>query len=357
MVMKQQLIVCLLVFLAIHSGWMMYILFTLPKENEATQTGDPPKLLKQSQANEPHLLFHFIHSKGPFHRRNIRVIESVFYHHPKAIVIVHVPKDGNIGLVSDLTSDPFIPLQNAGYNVTVQGFQLEPLINAVLSQEGSTVKEIRAKRWMRTKIIRHFMDLMWYIDISDLARYLVVYHYGGVFMDTDLVMVKPVDVLENVIGLERENSPNNAFLAFRKGNAFIADCINEYFLHYRPATEIWGYNGPRLVGRVFDNANYHPNCSIPSPDWERIHRMQKGNNDPFSCPVRVLWKDAFYPDIGSVNCFVVNEHVSDGVVLSSHSCTWPLYLLVAFPFDSSSNLLVTMFFYLDGKYQTEHSSK
>ena len=71
------------------------------------------------------MLFHFVHTtkESDFSRRSLRTIETVFFHHPNAKVIVHIPRDSDkIGLQSDMTNAIFRPLINGGYDVTVEPF-------------------------------------------------------------------------------------------------------------------------------------------------------------------------------------------------------------------------------------------
>jgi hypothetical protein len=235
----------------------------------------------------------------------MRAIESVFYHHRDARVIVHIPQDGDtIGLHSDLTNKPFLRLQNAGYNVTVQPFQLKTLVDAAISQSNSIVDSRRAENWMKTKILPNVLGKSWYMDISDLVRLLVLYTQGGMYMDTDVIVTRPVDKLQNVIGFERPDGPASAILKFEKGNTFLGECINEYFAKYVSSTYAWGYVGPKLFKRVYKRK--YPHCQLPDPPPRNDPKL--GKVDP-SCPVVVLWKEAFSPDVE--NCFVHTPNVSE----------------------------------------------
>ena len=262
-----------------------------------------PKVLPGSSETNPPT-FHYIHTTDAksFHRRSLRSIESVFYHHPTSRVIVHIPHDGaTTGLHSDLTNDPFLPLQKAGYNVTVRPFQLASLVEAALSQDGSIVSRRKAEKWMNTKIMKNFLGKNWYVDISDLARLLILYTEGGTYVDTDVIVVKPLTGLKNNVGFEAPGRPNNAALKFDRGNQFLGDCLNEYFSTYVSSTTTWGYVGPRLLKRVF--MRKYESCQLP----HRVEEKMLGKTDT-NCPVTVLWQDAFYPDLS--NCYVETEDVS-----------------------------------------------
>ena len=253
-------------------------------------------------------LFHFIHTtdEASFHRRSLRAVESVFFHHPNATVLIHVPDDGEtIGLTSDMTNRPFWQLIDAGYDVTIQRFKVKPLVETALSQEGSEVKRRHAEKWMNTKILPNLFGKAWPVDISDLVRLLLLYTKGGMYLDTDVIVVNPLSELPDSIGFERPGGPNNAVMKFTSpGNTFVAYAINEYFTTFRSSTYSWGFVGPRLLRRVFERK--YKACQVP--DFVQGRRVIAV--DP-SCPVTFLWKDAFYPDINQ--CLTSSSDVSGDI--------------------------------------------
>jgi hypothetical protein len=280
-------------------------------------SSDLTKINQQRQQKEP--LFHFIHTtnEASFHQRSLRAVESVFFHHPKATVLIHVPDDGHtIALKSDMTEQPFLRLIDAGYNVTVERFQLQTLLDAAISLEGvsSRVEKAPIDKWMKTQILPNMMKWSWYVDISDLVRLLVLYAQGGLYLDTDIIVVNPVTVLPNSFGFVRDGGPGSGVLKFdHPGNPFLADCINEYFKHFRSNTQAWGYVGPSLLKRVWKSK--YRGCQIPNPPAPRIAAQATKNNgvlnDPLltisnntnpSCPFHILWQDVYYPNVD--NCFV-----------------------------------------------------
>ena len=116
-------------------------------------------------------------------------------------------------------------------------------------------------------------------------------------MDTDVIVVKPLDQLHNVVGFaQNDKLVNNAVLIFDKGNSFLADCINEYFSTFK--TEVWGFNGPQLLTRVLKREPYNT-C------LDRAKKEQKGEKQASTvsshilgaknCPVSILKEEAFYP--------------------------------------------------------------
>lgn len=41
-----------------------------------------------------------------------------------------------------------------------------------------------------------------YSHITDMARMLALYRYGGTYVDTDIVLLRSLDDVDNVIGME-----------------------------------------------------------------------------------------------------------------------------------------------------------
>lgn len=68
--------------------------------------------------------------------------------------------------------------------------------------------------------------------VSDYVRLKVLYDYGGIYLDTDIEMIKsPENLLKDasmVIGFETETKLITAFIASEKGNIIIADFLNRY---------------------------------------------------------------------------------------------------------------------------------
>lgn len=66
---------------------------------------------------------------------------------------------------------------------------------------------------------------------SDYARLDILQQYGGIYLDTDLLIIKPfTDLLINKvnIGAESIEYVNGAFIATCKNHLFISDCLSYY---------------------------------------------------------------------------------------------------------------------------------
>ena len=52
--------------------------------------------------------------------------------------------------------------------------------------------------------------------VSDYCRFYVLYNYGGIYLDTDVELLKPLDVLsENFVGFENQNRVNSGLIRGR----------------------------------------------------------------------------------------------------------------------------------------------
>ena len=172
--------------------------------------------------------------RGAFNWRHMRTVESIFYHHPTSHVTIYS---------NTLTRDTFEDLSTAGYSIRVQGYDLRKLIAGTPAHD--FVYELELAR----------EGPHWYAHEADLIRLILLYRYGGVYMDTDVILVKPLDPLTvNTLGWQDDHNHllNTAFLFFEKGNMFLKSCLEEFVRGYDSYS--WAGNGPFLVTRVWQES-------------------------------------------------------------------------------------------------------
>lgn len=87
------------------------------------------------------------------------------------------------------------------------------------------------------------MDIRWMRDaykhrkfafVADYARFYALYHEGGVYMDTDMLLVKPIDEFLSekcFMGREDRYNVNMAILGAEKGDLFCKQCLDYYDAH------------------------------------------------------------------------------------------------------------------------------
>lgn len=98
---------------------------------------------------------------------------------------------------------------------------------------------------------REAYEMKKYAYVSDVARFLVLYREGGVYFDTDVEVVKPIDDIIEAgafmgiedLGVEGKTFPNVApglGLAVEAGNPFYKEILEHYYdcHYYDPKTKI-----------------------------------------------------------------------------------------------------------------------
>ncbi|XP_059292168.1 uncharacterized protein At4g19900 [Lycium ferocissimum] len=126
-------------------------------------------------------------------------------------------------------------------------------------------------------------------NLSNLLRLGLLYKFGGIYLDTDVIVLKSFRKLRNVIGaqtidVETRNWSrlNNAVMIFDKGHPLLYKFIEEFALTFDGNK--WGHNGPYLVSRVVsrvsgrDGYNFTvlPPMAFYPVDWNRIGSLFLG---------------------------------------------------------------------------------
>ena len=90
-----------------------------------------------------------------------------------------------------------------------------------------------------------------YSHFTDMYRLLLLLNYGGVYMDTDILLQRDVSNLRNSLAIESDDPffLNGAFLAFEKGHPFILACLAAIPLSYNAS--VWNTIGPALLTKIF----------------------------------------------------------------------------------------------------------
>lgn len=125
-------------------------------------------------------------------------------------------------------------------------------------------------------------------NLSNLIRLAVLYKYGGVYLDTDFIVLKSFEGLRNSIGAQSIDVVsgnwtrlNNAVLIFDMNHPLLFKFIEEFAATFDGNK--WGHNGPYLVSRVVQRVQTRPgyNFTILPPtafypvNWNRIGGLFK----------------------------------------------------------------------------------
>ncbi|XP_058763308.1 uncharacterized protein LOC131636717 [Vicia villosa] len=145
-------------------------------------------------------------------------------------------------------------------------------------------------------------------NLSNLIRLAILYKYGGVYLDMDFILLKPLNGLRNCIGAQSMDLGfkhwtrlNNAVLIFDKNHPLLLRFIDEFALTFDGNK--WGHNGPYLVSRVVEKLGKRhgldftilPPMAFYPVDWIKIDGFfRKGNSR-----VEEKWVEAKLNQLGS----------------------------------------------------------
>ena len=202
----------------------------------------------------------------------LSVVESVFKFHPRAKVTF---------LSQLMPLDFFDCLRAGGFDISVVRYDLAALARGTLLAD--FVAEGRLNRSVSYR----------YAHESDLVRIVVLSKFGGIYVDTDLVLVRALDAvaLENPsLGVEYYEDPmvgsktygslrlNNAFMGFpRPGHPFLQWVMTQVQASYNP--DEWAAIGPDLITEGYkrlphaeqDQFNLMPPRALYPLHWARAH--------------------------------------------------------------------------------------
>ncbi|XP_060673862.1 LOW QUALITY PROTEIN: uncharacterized protein LOC132804004 [Ziziphus jujuba] len=209
-----------------------------------------------------------------FGTREFSAIDTLFNSHPQGCLMI-------ISRTMDSTRGYRIlkPLLDRGFKVL-----------AVTPDLPFLVKNTPAEAWLEGlksgKIDPGFIPLPQ--NLCNLIRLTVLYKYGGVYLDTDIIILRDFSELRNSIGAQSIDPVtkqwkllNDAVMVFDMNHPILLDFIREFSLSFNG--NIWGFNGPfmltRVMKRVGSRSDYNVTVMPPEAfypvDWLKIHRLFK----------------------------------------------------------------------------------
>ncbi|XP_076986338.1 alpha-1,4-N-acetylglucosaminyltransferase [Tamandua tetradactyla] len=87
----------------------------------------------------------------------------------------------------------------------------------------------------------------WLHVSSDATRLAVIWKYGGVYMDTDVISIKPIPE-KNFLAAQASRYSSNGVFGFLPRHPFLWACMENFVEHYN--SDIWGNQGPNLMTRM-----------------------------------------------------------------------------------------------------------
>ncbi|CAJ2670704.1 unnamed protein product [Trifolium pratense] len=226
------------------------------------------KFLK-NESCESQFFMTWISPSSSFGEREILSVESLFKAQPKACLTILSRTLDSIHGYKILK--PFLD----------KGFKVQ----AITPNLSFLVKGTLAEYWFdelrEGKIDPGEIPL--FQNLSNLIRLVALYKYGGVYLDIDFILLKPLIGLRNCIGAQSMNYVtkqwtrlNNAVLIFDKNHPLLLMFINEFALTFNGNK--WGHNGPYLVSRVVERLGEKhglefsilPPLAFYPADWNKI---------------------------------------------------------------------------------------
>ncbi|XP_047505131.1 lactosylceramide 4-alpha-galactosyltransferase-like [Pieris napi] len=180
------------------------------------------------------IFFHDTSCKGYLNSRQMCAIESAAISHPERNIYVFfsgpVSKSALLGKMSIMYRFSNVMLAR----VHIDEYSANTPIQFFI--ENGTLK-----------------NTSWAIEnTSNVLRFLSLYKWGGVYLDTDVVVVKSFDLLgENWIAKEDVFTINSAAISldnYTLGRNVASDFLDEIVKHYK--SDNWAHNGPGVVTRV-----------------------------------------------------------------------------------------------------------
>lgn len=160
-----------------------------------------------------------------------RGLESLLHYHPDACVVVFSET-----IELDFFRDSFV---KDGYKVAVAMPNLDELLK-------DTPTHVFTSAWFVWRKTEYYAT-----HYSELVRLAALYKYGGIYLDSDIVVLKSLSSLSNSVGMEDQDHGrplNGAVMAFRRHSPFISECMKEFYMTYDDTRLRW--NGAELLTRV-----------------------------------------------------------------------------------------------------------
>ncbi|XP_067851755.1 lactosylceramide 4-alpha-galactosyltransferase-like isoform X2 [Heptranchias perlo] len=161
-------------------------------------------------------------------------VESAARANPKKAVYFFM-KEFNGSLVYQQPQYKAIPLLSSFKNIVILPLDLKELFsNTRLAEWYEKVNPSTEKYWIHV--------------LSDACRIALLWKYGGIYLDTDIISLKTLE-FKNFICSQSENYANSAALGFNRSHSFTHSCITDYVENYNG--DNWGQQGPDLISRMF----------------------------------------------------------------------------------------------------------
>ncbi|KAI4457162.1 lactosylceramide 4-alpha-galactosyltransferase alpha- 14-galactosyltransferase [Holotrichia oblita] len=137
-----------------------------------------------------------------------------------------------------------------------EGTESDNVIRSLLTYNNVHLLHVNIDNYTRNTPIENLyeeghLEYSYYAQshMSDLLRYLTLWKYGGIYLDLDVIVIRPFTKLsQNFAGAESERDVAAGVLSFsndEKGHSFATACLHDLKSSYR--YNDWGHNGPGVI--------------------------------------------------------------------------------------------------------------
>ncbi|XP_069755461.1 alpha-1,4-N-acetylglucosaminyltransferase-like isoform X1 [Narcine bancroftii] len=88
----------------------------------------------------------------------------------------------------------------------------------------------------------------WIRVFSDACRLALIWKYGGTYLDTDIISLRPLPIANFLCPESRRSVSNGALGLLSLHHPFMWNCMLDFVANY--IGDIWGQQGPRLITRM-----------------------------------------------------------------------------------------------------------
>ena len=153
--------------------------------------------------NESVPKIHFVECSGRniFTLKQLCVIESAANHHPQYLIQVWIFGHGFSNKLQEDSNFKFIQTQY-------------PNIRAISMDVKKFVEKSEAQNlWNRLRSSKYYIS-----HLSDVLRVLIVKNFGGIYLDLDALILKPLPPAPNFIGRENDDYVAGGLIKFQKNH-------------------------------------------------------------------------------------------------------------------------------------------
>ncbi|XP_036049539.1 alpha-1,4-N-acetylglucosaminyltransferase [Onychomys torridus] len=204
-------------------------------------------------------------------------VESAAKIYPEQPVIFFMKRLSNATQLNSNTSYPAFSLLSAIDNVFFVPLDMKKLFeDTPLFSWYTKVNSSTEKHWLHVS--------------SDASRLAIIWKYGGIYLDTDVISIRPIPE-ENFLAAQGSRHSSNGVFGFLPHHPFLWACMENFVEHYN--SRIWGNQGPNLMTRMLRvwcrlkdfhelgdlkclNISFlHPQrfYPIPYPEWRRYYQV------------------------------------------------------------------------------------